>query len=101
NTSAATLNFRAYTSISEHSLVSFSVPAGASTQIVRFSDFSVVGGSGADFTQLGALYFYSAPGVAGQSMQLGTIQTTSVPEPSSAALIALGLVGIAFARGRR
>ncbi len=99
NASAATdLGFLAYSSVNDQSIVYFNVPAGPSTQVVLFADFSVFTGTGADFTNLGALMFFNLPADPGQSITFGTIQTTAIPEPASLALLALGLVGIAIAR---
>jgi hypothetical protein len=98
NSQTATLGFVAYSALGS-SIVYFDAPSGASTQVVPFSDFEVLGGGGADFANLGSLIFLSEPGAPGQTMQLGVLET--LPEPSGASGLAVGAAGIALARARR
>jgi hypothetical protein len=99
---ATTLNFLAYTSASDYSQATFTAPVGASTQIVSFASFVPLAGSGVDFSQIGALAFFSDQGISEQSMDFGVIQTTAVPEPSAFALVLTGVIGLAgWRRSRR
>lgn len=101
NQPAANLGFLAHTSASEYSIIYFSAPSGASTQTIPFADFVPLAGTGADFANIGALSFFSDPGVAGQSVQLGAIQTAATPEPGSGSLLLLGLLGLAGWRSEK
>lgn len=93
-TLATNLGFLVHTDAANYSIVNFSAPAGASTQIVPFSSFTTLAGSGANFTNIGAVSFFSMPGVVNQNMQFGTIQT--VPEPATGLLFGLGLLVVAL-----
>ena len=94
NTQAtASLGFLVHTDANNYSIIQFAAPTGASTQTIRFTDFSALAGSGAEFTNVGALSFFSDVGVPDANIQFGTFQT--VPEPSTGLLVALGVLGLA------
>lgn len=96
NTQPATdLGFLVHTSAADYSIVTFSAPSGASTQTIPFAEFSPLAGLGADFTNIGAVSFFSIEAVPGQSIGFGTIETTAIPEPASGVLLAIGLLGLA------
>lgn len=97
---ATTLSFLAYSSANDYSQVYFSAPVGTSTQVVLFASFAPLAGSGADFSNIGALAFFSDQGIAAQSLDVGLLQTTAVPEPSTSALVLAGLVWFAGRRSR-
>jgi len=77
-----TLTVHVYTDAGNHSSLSQAIPntngAGELSMILRFSDFQVSGGSGADFTNVGAiqLEIQGVPKLDAEFKELGTIGPT-------------------------
>ncbi|MBL8870272.1 MAG: hypothetical protein JNK90_10795, partial [Planctomycetaceae bacterium] len=78
---ASTLVVRVYSSATNFSVANIAIPVtGGSptdTLIVRYGDFTVVGGTGADFTNVGAIEFAIETGTAVDA-QIDVIETASV-----------------------
>lgn len=78
---ASTLVVRVYTSATDFSIANIAIPvtggAPTDTLIVRYGDFTVVGGTGADFTNVGAIEFAIETGTAVDA-QIDVIETASV-----------------------
>jgi hypothetical protein len=69
--------------------------------LVPFKNFTAVGGTGADFTDVGAFSItIDGSSTPALDVEIDSIQTTSTPEPSPAALLTGGLVVLAWL-GRR
>jgi uncharacterized repeat protein (TIGR01451 family) len=78
---ASTLVVRVYSSATDFSVASLAIPvtggAPTNTLIVRYGDFTTVGGTGADFTNVGAIEFAIETGTAVDA-QIDIIETASV-----------------------
>jgi hypothetical protein len=86
-----------YTDGGNWSSASLGLPGGifsASSYTVPFSSFSVGGGSGATFSSVGAIEMVIQPQFGATDLTLDFIESTYVPEPSSIALGAIGLIGL-------
>jgi len=103
----ATLVFTVYTDGSNYSTFSLGVPANPfvfSSSFVPFAGFTVAGGTGADFTDVGAITLQVlASGIEGTDVGIDFFEATfndagSVPEPG---VVTLRLVGGALAGIRR
>lgn len=103
----ATLTIKAYTDAANFSMASVAVPTNLSFilthQGILFSSFTIGGGSGANFANIGAISMeVDGTGNPGTDVVFDYVITTAlVPEPSSAALWLLGATGLACARRRR
>jgi hypothetical protein len=76
-------------------------PDPQSALTVLFSSFSVLGGSGADFGNIGAFVLeVDGTGHAGLDLETGTIETVATPELHTVFLIGAGLAGLSL-RARR
>jgi hypothetical protein len=73
--------------------------AGFTTVDIPFASFGIVSGTGADFTNVGAIMLTAASNHIGHDLQIDLIET--VPEPTTALLLGLGLVAIAGMVRRR
>jgi MYXO-CTERM domain-containing protein len=73
----------------------------AQSHTVLFSSFAVGAGTGADFTNVGMVEMHIAPQFPATDLTLDFIESTFVPEPSTIALAAMGLVGLVAVWRRR
>jgi hypothetical protein len=102
----APLTVTAYSGAGNYSQATTLIPADPSFTLqnvfLPFAAFTTIGGTGGDFTNLGALSFM-IDGSASPSLdaQLDFISATTVPEPSSLALCGLASVCLAGAALRR
>jgi len=98
NSFSAPVILTAYTDGGNYSTATVLLPGGVPPQgrlSVLFANFSVSAGSGADFTNIGAFSLFidgsSTPG-------LTAVFESVIPEPSTATLLLLGIVGIVTIR---
>jgi hypothetical protein len=99
----ASLEFGVYTDESNFSLFTTTVPSGASVfvpALIPFSSFTIGGGSGASFANVGAISL-RIDGTANPGTDVVLDYIVAVPEPSSAVLGLLGACGLALSRRRR
>lgn len=111
NDVSVTLNFSVYTDAVNFSTASVVLPGNLPPDpgfqlVVEFSDFVVGGGTGADFSNIGAVeLFFDGSVTPVLGVELDNFETILaplfVPEPTSGALLLGGLLGIAWRRPRR
>jgi hypothetical protein len=76
--------------------------AAFASNLILFSAFSNFLGSGATFTNVGAIVVtVDGTGLAGLDTQIDLIEATSVPEPGTLAFVAIGLGLTAFSLSKR
>ena len=98
---AVDLTFTVWTDAANWSVGTIALPGGipfnpGQTFVLPYADFTVGGGTGADFENVGAIELLIDGQIPGTDLLLGIIQT---PEPGTASLIMLG--ALALLRRRR
>ena len=77
-------------------------PNPQSVLTVLFSSFSILAGSGADFSNIGAFVLeVDGSSQAGLDLETGAIQTVETPELQTAFLLGVGLMGLSLRARRR
>lgn len=101
---AVTWTFYFYTDEFNYSTYTLAKPAGTSPTNVPyspdFSSFVAAGGTGADFSNIGAIRITTDASLALDS-RLNNLQFSAVPEPSTSVTLALGAASLLFNRRRR
>jgi hypothetical protein len=96
----ASLRLTAYTDGANASQVTVALPGGIppdpqTALTILFSSFSVLSGTGADFSNIGAFILeVDGSAAAGLDLEVGAVETIPTPEPRTAFLLGVGLMGL-------
>jgi hypothetical protein len=99
---ADALRIEVYTDAGNWSFIETGIPVGASIFFPKFNTYSVGAGTGADFTNVGAIALHiNGTTEPAQDLSLDLIAASTVPEPSTIILLGIGVAGLVIGLRRR